>query len=114
MWSKFLKERYLSWVGTISHLHDDVILLLRLESFRVFPSCANKGFRYLNLTGIAKFKYERKNEKDSGGSSKIRPSCKWLIVRACKKGVSEWWKSQSIGRLSNEDILVRLLSLNTD
>ena len=29
--------------------------------------------------GITKFKYERKNEKDSGRSSKMTPSCKWPI-----------------------------------
>ena len=40
----------------IGHLHDDVILLLRPESFRVLLSCANKGFCYLNLTGSTKFK----------------------------------------------------------
>jgi len=57
-------------------------------------SCANKGFRYLKLTGITKFKYEFKriNEMDSGGggggggsssssssSGKMTPSCKWRI-----------------------------------
>ena len=47
------------------------------ESFRVLLSCADQGFCYLNLTGITKFKYERKNEKDSGRSSKMMPSCKW-------------------------------------
>ena len=30
-----------------------------------------------NFAGITEFKYERKNEKDSGHSSKITPSCKW-------------------------------------
>ena len=56
----------------ISHLHDDIILL-QPESFRVLLSCANWGFWYSNLTGITKFKYERKNEKDSGRSSKMTP-----------------------------------------
>ena len=28
---------------------------------------------------ITKFKYERKNEKDSGRSSKMKPQCKWPI-----------------------------------
>ena len=60
-------------------LHDDVILLLRLESFRVLLSCANKGFCYLTLAGINKFKRERKNEKDSGRSSEMTPSFKWPI-----------------------------------
>ena len=27
-----------------------------------------------------KFKYERKNEKDSGRNNKITPSCKWIIL----------------------------------
>ena len=34
----------------------------------------------INLAGITKFKYERKNEKDSGRSSKTTPSCKWPIT----------------------------------
>ena len=37
------------------------------------------GLFYLNLAGITEFKYERNNEKDSGHSSKMTPSCKWLI-----------------------------------
>ena len=39
-----------------------------------------RAFCYLNLTGITKFKSERKNEKDSSHSSKMTPSCKWPIV----------------------------------
>ena len=58
----------------IGHLHDDIILLLRPGSFKVSLPCANLGFCYSNLTGITKFKDERKNEKDSGRSSKITPS----------------------------------------
>ena len=65
--------------ATIDHLHDDVVLLLRPESFRVLLSCANWGFYYLNLAGISKFKNERKNEKYSGRSGKMTPSCKWPI-----------------------------------
>ena len=34
-----------------------------------------RAFVIQNLTGITKFKYERKNEKDSGHSSKMTPSC---------------------------------------
>ena len=30
----------------------------------------------LNLAGITKIKYERRNEKNSG-CSKLKPSCKW-------------------------------------
>ena len=51
----------------------------RPESFRVFLSCANYGFCYLNLAGITKFEYEKKNEKGSGRNSKITPLCKWSI-----------------------------------
>ena len=29
---------------------------------------------------MTKYKYERKNEKDSGRSSKMTPSCTWPIV----------------------------------
>ena len=64
---------------SIAHLHNDVILLLRPESFRVLLSCANLGFCYLILAGIIEFKYGRKNEKDSGPSSEVTPSCKWPI-----------------------------------
>ena len=40
------------------------------ESFRVLLPYENYGFCNLNLTGISKFKYERKNEMNSGPSSK--------------------------------------------
>ena len=63
----------------IDHFHDGVILLLRHESFRVLLSCANKCFCFVNLAGITKFKYERKNVKDSVRSRKMSPSCKWRI-----------------------------------
>ena len=62
----------------IGHLHDDVILLLRPESFRGLLSCAN----YSNLAGITKFECERKNEKDSGRSSKMAPSCELPISKS--------------------------------
>ena len=64
-------------VASIGHLHYEVILLPRPESFRTLRSCANQGFCYRNLTGITKLKYERKNEKDSGRNSKMTSSCKW-------------------------------------
>ena len=63
----------------IGHLHDGVISLLWPGSFRVLLSCSNYGFCYLNLTGATKVKYEKKNEKNSGRSSKMTPSCKWPI-----------------------------------
>ena len=43
------------------------------------PFFSNYGFYHLNLAGITKFKYEKKNEKDSGRSGKMKPSCKWPI-----------------------------------
>ena len=70
---------YLQQQPTIGHLHDDIILLLRPESFRRLLSCANLGFCHWNLTGITKFERERKNEEDSGRSSKMTPSCRWPI-----------------------------------
>ena len=38
-----------------------------------------RAFVVLNLAGIAKFKYEGKNERDSG-SSEMTASCKWPIL----------------------------------
>ena len=73
-------------MNPIGHLHDDIILLLRPESFRVLLFCANYGFCYPNLTGITKFKYERKNEKDFVRISKITPSCKWPIASKFEHG----------------------------
>ena len=35
-----------------------------------------RAFVTLNLAGITKFKYEREDEKDSGRSSEVTPSCK--------------------------------------
>jgi len=59
-------------------------LLLRPESLRVFLSCANYSFCHLNLARITRFKYEKKNEKDSGHSGKMTPSCKWPILNVSK------------------------------
>ena len=61
----------------IGHLHDDVILLLRPESFRVLFSCANQGFCHLMLPGITRYKCETKKIKYSGRSSKMTASYKW-------------------------------------
>ena len=58
-------------------MYNDVILLLQPESLRILLSCANYGFCYLNLDGLTKLKYEKKNRKDSGHCSKMMPSCKW-------------------------------------
>ena len=38
-----------------------------------------RAFVIQTSAGITKFTYERKNEKDSGRSSKMTPSCKWPI-----------------------------------
>ena len=43
--------------GVIGHLHDDVILLLQPEPFKVLLSCVNTGFCFVNLAGVTKFKY---------------------------------------------------------
>ena len=48
-------------------------------SSSVFFSCANYGFCYLNLTWATKFKYEKKNEKISGRSSKMTPRANDLL-----------------------------------
>ena len=58
----------------IGHLHDEFILLLRLQSFSVFLSCADKCFCVVNLAGITNFEYEGENEKT--------PSCIWSIVES--------------------------------
>ena len=58
---------------------------------RLLLSCANEGFCYLNLTGATKFKYEKKNEKNSGRSSKMTPSCKsgLLLKSPCPTSIQE-------------------------
>ena len=45
-----------------------------------------RAFVILILAGITKYKYERKNEKDSVRGIKVTPSCKWSIeiVYTCK------------------------------
>ena len=40
------------------------------------------GFCYLNLTKAAKFKYEKKDQKNSGRSRKMTPSCKWPVFNS--------------------------------
>ena len=80
------EENLLSWnnnfLALIGHLRHDVIFTTTTGALRVLLSCVNKGFCYLNLTEITKFKYERKNEKDSGRSSTMTPSGKWPIRRS--------------------------------
>ena len=56
-----LKSQLFSIGQIIGHLQDNVILLLRTESFRGFAFLC----KYLNLAGMNKFKYERNKEKDS-------------------------------------------------
>ena len=46
----------------------------------VFLSCANYGFCHWNLAGITKFKYEKKNEKDSGRIVKWRHRANGLFL----------------------------------
>ena len=74
--SSLLSAQSNSVSDTIGHSHDGVILLLSPEYFRALLFCANYGFCYLNLTRITKFNYERKNEMNSGLSSKQASSCK--------------------------------------
>ena len=97
----------------IVHLYDDIILLLQLESLRGLLSCANLGFCHWNLAGIVtKFEYERKNEKDSGRSSKMTPSCKWpiaVIQKFCYHGNVTSHFSSLLNKLS---ILASFVSVN--
>ena len=81
-------------------------LILRPESSRVFLSCANYGFCHLNLAGITKFKYEKKNEKDSGRSSKMTPSCKWPIANL---GISRRLINLSLTLLLGKEVPVNFL-----
>ena len=55
------------------------------QILQILLSSANQGFSYLNLAGITKFKYEKKNEKHSGCSSKMTSSCKWPIISRCSQ-----------------------------
>ena len=48
-------------------LHGDVILLPQPICFSVSLSWQIRAFAILNLTRIANFKYERKNEMNGGG-----------------------------------------------
>ena len=50
------------------------------RSLQGFAFLCKLGLFFFKLAGITKFKYERKNEKDSGRSSKMTPSCKRPIV----------------------------------
>ena len=80
-WKNNIWKAYkLALVGQIGHMHDDVILLLLPESFRVLLCYANYGFCYLNLTGISKFKYERIKERNSGASSQKDVTVQLSIV----------------------------------
>ena len=92
------KKKVVNWEWAIYSMTS------RPESFRVFLSCANYGFCHLNLAGITKFEYEKKNEKGSGRNSKMTPLCKWPIgycISTCisirsvasnsrKKALSPW------------------------
>ena len=63
----------------MGHLHDDMIYYYD-QTPSGFSFLVQNGFCHLILAVITKFKYEKKNEKDSGGSSKMTPSCKWPIA----------------------------------
>ena len=60
-WARFLKGQWAICVRTSFYYYDQD------------PS----GFCFL---GASKFTYERKNEKNSGRSSKMTLSCKWPII----------------------------------
>ena len=57
-------------------LHGDVILLPQPKCFSVSLSWQIRAFAILNLTGIANFKYERKNEMNGGGGGGSTSSSK--------------------------------------
>ena len=68
--------RYIGGSKTVmGNLNDDVILLIRPESFR---GCSFVQTREAFVIENS-LEYERKNEKDSGRSSKMSSSCKWPI-----------------------------------
>ena len=61
----------------MGHLHDDAPLLLGWYSIRVLLFVEIRTVVIiLYLSGITKFEYERKSEKDSGRSSEMTPSYK--------------------------------------
>ena len=66
-----LKEFIQPLGSGIGCLHDDVVLRRRPESLGLLLFYANWGFCNWNLAGMTIFKYERKNEKDSGCSIKM-------------------------------------------
>ena len=49
-----------------------------------FPFLCKLSPLLFKLAGITKFKSDRKNEKNSGRSSKMTPSCKWLLAMPLK------------------------------
>ena len=97
------------------NLHHDAMLLPRPESFRMLFSCANQGFCYLNLAGITEFKYKRTNEKDSGHSSQMTPSCKWPIFQPVSPsfymGVPRGWGGGGGDRCASSSIDHRTLEM---
>ena len=68
-------------------LYGDVILLLQPKCFGVSLSWQIRSFAILNLTGIANFKYENKNEMNGGGggggSSRSGKTSMRVIFVAC-------------------------------
>ena len=66
-------------VLNICHLHDGAIFTTTTRILLVLLSCTNERFCNLHLAVITKIKHERKNEKDSGHSSKMTSSCNWPV-----------------------------------
>ena len=69
--NRLMQHRLKGCWNNVASVQNNVVAML----FRVLLSCANQGFCYLNLIWITKFKYERKNEKNSCRSSKMTPAC---------------------------------------
>ena len=64
----------------MGHLHDDIISYYDQNPSGFSFLVQIMAFCHINFAGITKFKYEKKNEKDSGRSSKMTPSSKWPVV----------------------------------
>ena len=89
----------------MGHLHDDIIYYYD-QNPSGFSFLVQIGFCHLNLAGITKFKYEKKNEKDSGHNSKMNPSCKWPIANL---GISRRLINLSLTLLLGKEVPVNFL-----
>ena len=62
---------------SIGQLHDDIILLQLLKSFSLLFSRANKGYCFLNIGEIDKFKLLSEDEVNCGSCNQMSSSWKW-------------------------------------